>query len=477
MNNNTINITRKDVIWNYAATFLQIGAGIILLPLILRFFPQETVAIWTIFSTIIALTSLLDFGFNPSFARNVSYVVSGVTELKTTGFQVVENSNGAIDYGLFKGLINAMKWFYARVAAILFIILATAGTYYIFTILQAYNNDHTEVYISWVILVAINSYSLYTMYYDSLMQGQGLIKRSKQIQIVGQSVYLLVAVVLILLHFNLIAIVSAQALSIIIRRVLSHYTIYTANFKQHLKNVLARSRKEILKPIYPNAVKVGLTGVGGFLVTRSSIVIGSLYLSLDDIASYGITIQIIGIIAAIAGVYFASYQPKIVQQRVQGGNATIKQLYLKSCLLLIATFAVCGAALLFFGDWVFHFIGSQTPLLSKAFIAAALVVYFLENNHAMAGGILLTKNEVPFFRASLVAGGVTLILLFGFLSFTHLGVWGLLLAQGIAQGCYQNWKWPYEVLKELKITKRDVRGSLKLCLRNIIKCYLCIKKS
>ncbi|MDR2840450.1 MAG: polysaccharide biosynthesis protein, partial [Paludibacter sp.] len=101
-------INRKDVLWNYVATFLQIGAGIILFPLILRAFPQETVAIWTIFTTIVALTSLLDFGFNPSFARNVSYVMSGVTELKTTGFQIVENNNGKIDYSLFKGLIKAM---------------------------------------------------------------------------------------------------------------------------------------------------------------------------------------------------------------------------------------------------------------------------------------------------------------------------------------------------------------------------------
>jgi O-antigen/teichoic acid export membrane protein len=41
-------IGRKDVIWNYAATFLKIGVGVILLPFILRVFPQETMAIWTI---------------------------------------------------------------------------------------------------------------------------------------------------------------------------------------------------------------------------------------------------------------------------------------------------------------------------------------------------------------------------------------------------------------------------------------------
>jgi O-antigen/teichoic acid export membrane protein len=232
-------IGRKDLYWNYAATFLQIGVGVILLPFILKVFPQETVAIWTIFSTIIAFSSMLDFGFNPSFARNISYVVSGVKELKKTGYQIVENHNGEIDYSLFKGLINAMRWFYSRVALILFVVLTTLGTYYLFTILKTYSESHTEVYISWAILCIINSYSLYTLYYDSLLQGQGLVMKAKQIQVVGQVVYIIVAVVLILLKANLIAIVSAQALSIIIRRILSYRTIYTTEFKQHLHDVTA----------------------------------------------------------------------------------------------------------------------------------------------------------------------------------------------------------------------------------------------
>jgi O-antigen/teichoic acid export membrane protein len=457
---NTINIGRKDVLWNYAATFLQIGVGVILLPFILRVFPQETVAIWTIFTTIIILASLLDFGFNPSFARNISYVVSGVKELKVTGYNTVESHNSDVNYSLFKGLINAMKWFYARAAAILFALLATAGTYYMHTVLKTYTGSHTEVYIAWGILVAINSYSLYTMYYDSLMQGKGLIKRSKQIQIVGQSVYLIVAVVLILLRFNLIAVVSAQALSIIIRRILSYRTIYTGEFKRYLHNVKAQARKGIIKVIYPNAVKMMTAGLGWLLVSRASIIMGSLYLPLATIASYGITIQVIAIIASIASVYFAAYQPKIVQYRVQNDNAAIKHLYLKGCLLLLGVFVLGGAALILFGEWALSLIGSQTPFLSKSFITVALLIYLLEVNNSGATSILLTKNEVPFFKAALFSGAFSVVLLFGFLSCTNLNAWGLLLAQGIAQGCYQNWKWTTMVVKELKVNSRDVYESL-----------------
>ncbi|GHT74550.1 hypothetical protein FACS1894124_4610 [Spirochaetia bacterium] len=87
-----MHIDRKDVLWNYAATFLQIAAQVLLLPFILRTLPQETVAIWTIFSTIIALVNLLDFGFNPSFTRNVSYIFSGAKTLKASGFDIVEGN-------------------------------------------------------------------------------------------------------------------------------------------------------------------------------------------------------------------------------------------------------------------------------------------------------------------------------------------------------------------------------------------------
>jgi O-antigen/teichoic acid export membrane protein len=316
-------------------------------------------------------------------------------------------------------------------------------------VLKNYSGDHTEVYIAWTILVALNTYSLYTMYYDSLMLGKGLIKRSKQIKIAGQSAYLTAASVLIVLQFNLIAVVSAQALSIVIIRILSYRTIFTAEFRRLLHGAETTTKKEILGSIYPNAVKLGLTGLGGFLVVRSSTIIGSLFLPLEKIASFGITVQIVTIISSLSGVYFSTYQPKIVQFRVQNDIAAIKRLYLKGCCFLFFTFLAGGFALVFFGEWTLNLIGSKTPLLSKPLIATVLLVYLLETNHVNAGGVLLTKNKVPFFKASLISGCFTVVLLFLFLRYTNIGIWGLILSQGIAQGCYQNWKWPLEVLKEL----------------------------
>jgi O-antigen/teichoic acid export membrane protein len=466
-----MNIEKKDILWNYGATFLQIASSVLLFPFILRILPQETVAIWTIFSTIISFGNLLDLGFNPSFARNVSYVFSGVKSLKKEGYNIVETNHSEIDYGLFKSLLRAMRFFYSRMAFILLIILITFGTFYIYTILKKYSGDTVNIYIAWAALCLINTYSFYTSYYDTLLTGMGLIKTSKQITILSQIIYLTTAIIFILLQFGLIAIVSAQIFSVITRRILSHFFIFTSELKDKLKKNVPQSQKHILKAIFPNALKIGITALGSFLVSRSAIIIGSLFLQLDTIASYGITIQIVGIINGIAMVFFGTYQPKIVQYRVQNNTEAIKNLYISGFYFLFFTYLFGGLALLFFGNWALNILDSKTLLLNKTLITVVLIISFLENNHALAGGILLTKNEVPFFKASILSGIFTIILLVLLLKIFNIGVLGMIIAPGIAQLCYQNWKWPKEVIKELRITMIDFSKNFFALKNELIKLF------
>lgn len=454
-------ITRKDVYWSYAATFLKIAASVLLLPFILKMLPSETVGIWSVFMTITAFTTLLDFGFGPSFSRNVTYIFSGVKTLQIKGFEIVDGENPIVDYTLLKGVLNAMRWFYSRMAIVLFILLATLGTYYIHTLLQNYKGDHHEVYIAWILLCAINTYNLYTLFYDSLLMGYGLVKRAKQIIIVGQTVYLIIAAILILNGNGLVAIVSAQATSVILVRWLSYNTFFTKEIKQRLNAAIARSRKEIIKVIYPNAIKIGLTSIGGFMVQRSAIIIGSLYLPLTDIASYGITMQLIAVIAGLGGIYTGTYQPKIAQLRVIHNNTGIKELYLNGQFVLLLSYVVGGLVLIIFGEKTLVFLGSKTSLMPQWFMVLAILISFLENNHSIAGSILLSKNEVPFFKASIISGVATVFVLLVFFKFLNLGTWTMILAPGLVQGAYQNWKWPIVVIDEFKITLRDISEAAK----------------
>jgi len=450
-----MNISKIDVLWSYGATFFKIASSALLLPLILKVMPSEMVGIWTIFMTITAFSTLLDFGFNPSFTRNITYVFSGVKNLKITGFEVAVDKRITIDYGLLKGVIKAMVWFYFRISLILFLLLITLGTYYIYTLLKSYNGDQNEVYFSWFLLCLINTYNLFTLYYNSLLLGKGLIKRSKQIIILGQLVYLIIASILIYFGFGLVAIVSAQLSSVIIIRWLSYNFFYTKEIKKNLNLSVATPKSDILKTIYPNAFKIGLTSIGGFMVQKSALIIGSLYLRLDDIAAYGVTMQLIAVISGLGSVYITTYQPKIVQLRVLQDFEAIKKIYIRGQLIFILTYLLCGTILLFLGNPVLAFLDSQTQLLPFWLLLLALILSIIETNLSIAGAILLTKNEVPFFKASLISGFLIILGLLIAFEVLEWGFYSIILVPLIVDVFYQAWKWPIEVKRDLKINILD----------------------
>jgi O-antigen/teichoic acid export membrane protein len=444
-------ITKTDVLWNYAATFLKIASSALLLPFILRMMPPETIGIWAVFMTITTFASLLDFGFNPSFTRNITYIFSGVKNLKIKGFETVEKDEISVDYGLLKGVISAMQWFYSRMAVVLLFILSTFGTYYINSLLKNYNGEQSEVYIAWFLLCVISAYNLYTLYYDALLLGKGLIKRSKQIVIIGQTFYFVFAAILILAGYGLIAIVLSQAISVIVIRWLSYRSFFSKTIKQKIQSSIPRLKKEVLKTISPNAIKIGLTFLGGFMVQRSAIIIGSLYLSLRDIASYGITMQLISVIAGLAGIYTATYQPRIVHLRTSQNIPEIKQLYMKGQVVLLLTYIAGGLCLFILGGWALNFIGSQTKILAGFLLFLALLTSLLETNLSIAATILVSKNDVPFFKASIISGIVIVIGMLLFFKFTNGGLLIMIGIPLIIDIAYQAWKWPLDVMRDLKI--------------------------
>ncbi len=441
-------IGKREIAWSYAGTAFMIGAGVILLPFILHKMPQETVGIWNIFQTITALVLLLDFGFRPTFARNISYIFSGVKSLQRNGVAHT-TSEAAVDYGLLKGTLLAMKRFYRWMAIAVFALLATAGTVYFYYILQKYSGDRQDALIAWILLIAINCYNLYTFYYEALLTGKGYVKRAQQINMLGQAVYLALAIGLIYAGFGLTAIVASQLISTVIRRILTYRVFFTPELKANIESVEPQEPKAILSAISPNAIKIGLTQLGGFMVNKSAILIGSAFLTLEQVACYGITIQVMDILARCATVFYQSYLPKLAQCRAENDLNGLKRYYILCTGSLLAVYAVGSVAWIFLGNWALDIIQSQTHFVPTAMLMVMLLISTLEHNHAVSAGFIMADNKIPFFIPSLISGAATVLLLWIFLSPLQMGIWGLILAPGIAQLAYQNWKWPSVVIKEL----------------------------
>ena len=197
---------------------------------------------------------------------------------------------------------------------------------------------------------------------------------------------------------------------------------------------------------------MGLTSLGGFMVQKSAILIGSLFLTLSEIASYGVTVQIINVIATIALIYHTTYLPKITQLRVLGDTHKITVLYIKGKIIYAALFLI--GAILFYnvGSYLLHLIKSNTTLVSSTVMIFLLIIAFIENNIIMASNIILTKNEVPFYKASIASGFLIVLFLFLSFKFTQFGILSMVIVPLVVDIAYQGWKWPLDVIKELGIT-------------------------
>ncbi len=442
---------RKDIFWNYAATFMRIASGIIILPLVLRNLPSEEVGLWSIFLTVSSLTALLDFGFTNSFSRNVAYVFSGVKELKPKGYVSVENTNAEVDYGLLKSVINAMQRYYGVMALLFLLVFFVGSPFYMSSVLEKYTGNKQEIWIAWFTYGTLVAYEFYTCYYNSLMSGRGLIKRNMQIIILSQTLKILVSAVCLSLGFGIISLIIGILVSDILSRTLSHYSFYDPKIKNSIKKAVALPVKDVIKVMAPNALKIGLTTVGFFALSQAITLISPFYLTLPEVGQYGISKQMVSLLISIGGTWFGTFYPQLTQYRVRNEDENVKRIYIKGLIVLLVVFLSAGSGLLLLGNPILVFIHSKTLLLDRGLLLLMIIFAFFEAAQSISTSTLLTKNEVPFFKSVLVSGAGSLILLFVFFKFTNFGVLSMILAPGIALSLYNNWKWPMMVIRDLKI--------------------------
>ena len=259
----------------------------------------------------------------------------------------------------------------------------------------------------------------------------------------------MVAIGLIYAGLGLTAIVSAQLLSYIIKRTLSRRVFFTREMKAALQGAQEQDYKAILRVITPNSLRVGLTNLGGFVVTKSALFIGSAFLPLAEIASFGVTMQVIDVMARCGSVMYQSYIPRLAQCRAERDMAALRRYYWLSVAALVTIYLVGGAAFVLLGDWAIGFLRSETTFLCTSMLCAVLVISLLEQNHVLAATFIMADNKIPFMWPSLISGAATIVLLLVMLGPIGMGLWGMILAPGIAQLAYQNWRWPSMVIREL----------------------------
>lgn len=442
-----IKITKSDVIWNYAGSILNLGMSVIILPFVLRILTTKELGLWYVFGSISALVSLLDFGFSPSIMRNIIYAWSGADKLNKEGTPEM-GANIGPNYSLMVNLIYASKRIYLIIATLAGLLLVFLGTPYINSLVDYDVNKNLLAWLIYSVGVFLN---LYYSYWNPLLKGIGAIKEANQVQVISRVVYLILTIVGLYLGGGLLWLSIMYLVSGLLLRILSKFVFErVSNIKDYYKKDTdySASIKNLLKTIWPNAKKQGLVTVGAWLITKSTTLLSSYFYGLEDTAQLGLSLQLYGFIGGFSSLLFNSYAPEIISSKLGGNIVRFKQLFARSIVIQWIVSIIGCLAVVIIGPLALRIIGANSSLLPRPILTILGIILILEWNHSTFATLITLTNRVPFLASSLLSGAGIVILSLVLANFTNLGVFGLILAQGIIQIMYNNWYWPRYVCIE-----------------------------
>lgn len=446
-----IQLKKRDVIWNYLGVVMNLGGNFLILPFLLYFLDDSRYGLWNIFVSLGGIVALFDFGFNTTFARNITFCWSGAKALSKESVEYSDSLEP--DFLLIKKVLATCRIIYLMISLVALICIGLLGSVYIYYIGKELTGS--DYLIAWLIYSIAIFMNLYYGYYDSFLRGIGAIAEVNKIKIYSRVIQIVLVAVLLNLGFGIIgASLAYLGYGMFFRIVAKRKFFASHNIGKRLNSITEKvTRKdiqEIFNLVWHNAWRDGLVSVANYLSNQATVLIGSLYLTLAETGAYSLAVQLAQAIAQISSALYMAYQPTLQSAYVARNNEKIKNT-LSAILLSFICLSIAGFGALFvIGLPIIRIIKPNAILNPIAILAVGIYQCMLKGRNCYTSYISST-NRVPYARAFVVSGILCVTLSFIFEEFIIRGIWGLIFAQIISQAVFNSWYWPMFVHKELKL--------------------------
>ncbi|KFI08776.1 O-unit flippase-like protein [Massilia sp. BSC265] len=461
-------ITQGDMIWGYVAQALNLGGGLLLLPISARYLSPEDLGLWFVFTALAGLAQLLELGFQPTFARNAAYVYSGAQQLAKTGLPARANQESGTNVVLLASLLEAARTVYRAVAGLAGVFMLLLGSLYIKTLLTP-NQDAAHSLLAWGMFSLGSIINFYFAYINGFLQGRGDVTQWSKVTVFTRGSLVLFSVSALLMGYGLFGLGIASLLSAAVGRATAHHYFTKDALIERMRNteITAEGKREILRTLWHNAGRLGVVQIGAFLIQRGNVLIAASFVGLAASGSYGITVTVLMALSGMASVVCQLQLPHLASLQASYNRKAAAEVLGETFLMSWVFFLLGLTFVVVAGDGLLTLIGSRNHLLPWPLCLMLGIVMLLEMNHSIAASYLTTLNKVPFVGAAIFSGiGVTLLTL---LLIKPFGIAGIVIAQGAVQLAYNNWKWPLEAVKHLEVSLSNI---LVLGAKRIVSRYV-----
>jgi O-antigen/teichoic acid export membrane protein len=438
----------SPVAWSFCAALLRLLGSFLVLPLVLRKLPTEELGLWYVFLSVGGITGLFDFGFNPTMTRVAGYVWGGAQKLQGIGLHHDASENlPCPNFPLMIRLVGTMRCYYRCLAGIIFFFLLTGGSWWI--IRSSVNlQNHNLIIAAWVLFafgIALNTSG---GLWPALLTGVNGVKESQRLFTLSLVVNYLIIPIGLFAHLGIMAMALGQiSMGMVVR--IGGRIYFKKIAGSALNSVNAVWDKEIFRVLWPMSWRNGLLSIGTFLINNVNTLICSAYLGLAVTASYGLTLQVVGFLNSISFIWVSVKHPYFNQLRILNRLDEMTMLFIQRMRFFVMTYGLGSFGILFFGDRILALFHAKTHLLSPQLLGIYLLINFLEINSSQYAYLIVTENVMPFMKATLISG--LAVMAFSLWLTPLMGIWGMILAFGGTQLCYNNWWCVWRGIKSLNI--------------------------
>jgi O-antigen/teichoic acid export membrane protein len=426
------------VVWSWGFNLLRLAAGVILLPLVLRLFTKSELGMYYVLLSVSALGPVLDFGFSGTIMRFLGYAVSGAESLQAKGFVPLSKPSGP-NHTLLWQLFFAARRLYGFISLGVVVVAAVWGIYLVNLGIE----EMPSPLITWLALavtVAAAGLDIHSMWGVVYLRGLNDVLTATRLSFYAATVRLGLAAILLLSGMGLLSLPLGSLCASFLLLILS---------RRICRRRLDATRKpektetgSVLRILWPNSWRLGLQLLSGYLTFNANTAICLHVFGLGGNARYGLSVQLVNIIAGMANVWVFVKWPLIVQARAKEDHATIRSLLSHRLWLQILTFLAGAVPLLLVGPWLIPRLGTGKELLPLLWLALLALTVLLDSQFSVWGTLFSTGNIIPSLWPVVITNVASLLLSIALISFTTLGLGGLVLGPLIAGLAFNYWYWP-----------------------------------
>lgn len=399
----------------------------VVLPLVLSRFPVEEISVWYLFSTIIGLQLLADFGFSTSFVRAIAYSGGSSTSVvRAAPASRLELSR----------ILSTMRYVYFGAAVAGGFALGIFGTWAIIRPVSLVA-DPESVWVAWAVVVAVSSVNLWASLYTSYLRGVDRIALWRRWEMITSAGAIVTSILVLIAGGNLLALVLGNQLWVLIGAQCNRVLARGVNQGEFSRVADTGVDPQVMKLVWPSAWRSGLGVLMSFGVVQATGILYAQLATPSEVAAYLIALRVMSVLNTFSQAPFYSKIPTLSRLYAEGSRRDLVNTAAvgmqRSYWSFVLPFLIVGIA----AHPLLVQIRSRADFVDPLLWGLMGLGVLLERYGAMHTQLYSTTNHVVWHISNGVTGCVYLILCL--LLWPHLRVYAFPAAYVLANLLFYTW--------------------------------------